>query len=133
MRRPGRTWREKIADGTFREDLYYRINVVNIEVPPLRKRGNDVLELAQSFLNRLNEKYKTFITLSHEVEECFLHYHWPGNVRELNNVIENAYAMSENAVIDLHDLPSKMLKNMNGGDKGGQWSLQERMEDYENR
>lgn len=122
---------EKIADGTFREDLYYRINVVNIEVPPLRKRGNDVLELAQSFLNRLNEKYKTFITLSHEVEECFLHYHWPGNVRELNNVIENAYAMSENAVIDLHDLPSKMLKNMNGGDKRGQWSLQERMEDYE--
>lgn len=124
---------DKIADGTFREDLYYRINVVNIEVPPLRKRGNDVLELAQSFLNRLNEKYKSFVTLSPEVEECFLYYCWPGNVRELNNVIENAYALSEDAMIGMDDLPSKMFKEMIHGDNNGfvKQTLQEQMDNYE--
>lgn len=100
---------EMIENGEFREDLYYRLNVINIEMIPLRHRKEDVLELANHFLNKLNLDYKTAISLSKEVKDCFLSYQWPGNVRELDNVIKSAYASCEDFLIQLSDLPSKMV------------------------
>lgn len=100
---------EMIENGEFREDLFYRLNVINIEMIPLRERKEDVLELANYFLNKLNLDYKTAISLSKEVRECFQTYQWPGNVRELDNVIKSAYAACEDFLIQLTDLPSKMV------------------------
>ena len=81
-----------IEQGLFREDLYYRLNVINIEMPPLRKRKSDIPILAKHFLDRLNREYKSSIILSKEVLECFEGYMWPGTIRELDNVIKSAYA-----------------------------------------
>lgn len=78
-----------IKDGSFREDLYYRLNVIPVRIPPLRERGRDVLILAQYFIDQFNREFKKHIKgLDPVVEEKFLTYHWPGNVRELKNLIE---------------------------------------------
>ncbi len=100
---------EMIENGEFREDLFYRLNVLNIEILPLRERKEDILELANYFLHRLNSDYKTAVSLSKEVGECFKSYSWPGNVRELDNVIKSAYASCEDFLIQIIDLPSKMV------------------------
>lgn len=100
---------EMIEQGLFREDLYYRLNVINIEMPPLRKRKSDIPILAKHFLDRLNREYKSSIILSKEVLECFEGYMWPGNIRELDNVIKSAYASCDSFRIKLIDLPSKMV------------------------
>ena len=108
-----------IAAGEFREDLYYRLNVLDIELPPLRERREDIVELASYFLNRLNSDYKTAISLSPEVRECFVSYDWPGNIRELDNVIKSAYAACEDFLIQLTDLPSKMVSRHQLAGEGG--------------
>lgn len=102
---------EMIEKGEFREDLYYRLNVINIEMPPLCDRKEDILELAGFFLNKLNLEYKTVTGFSKEVKKCLKEYSWPGNVRELDNVIKSAYAINDNFIIELKDLPSKMVDN----------------------
>ncbi len=126
---------EMMENGEFREDLYYRLNVINIEMIPLRERSDDVLELANHFLNKLNKDYKTGITLSKEVKECFKTYAWPGNVRELDNVIKSAYAACENFIIQLSDLPSKMVSRHKLDTfeeiKGSGKKLTQMMEEYE--
>jgi transcriptional regulator with PAS, ATPase and Fis domain len=98
-----------IKQGTFREDLYYRLNVVNIEVIPLRERRDDVVLFANYFLDKLNCKYKSVITISDEALNCLNNYNWPGNIRELENVIKSAFASCEDMTIQLNDLPSKMI------------------------
>ncbi len=100
---------EMIENGQFREDLYYRLNVINIEMPPLRKRIGDIPVLARYFLNRLNNEYKTNIIMSKEVMDCFESYSWPGNIRELDNVIKSAYATCDSYKIRTVDLPSKIV------------------------
>lgn len=100
---------EMIKNDQFREDLYYRLNVINIEMPPLRKRKEDIPRLAQCFLNKLNGEYKTDIIISPEVMECFDNYSWPGNIRELDNVIKSAYASCDMFQVRLVDLPAKMV------------------------
>ncbi len=95
-------------EGTFREDLYYRLNVINIEMIPLRFRKEDILELAEYFLEKLNSEYKTMKKLSSTVKKHFYAYNWPGNVRELDNVIKSAYAASEGQYILEEDLPLKI-------------------------
>ena len=102
---------EMIEKGEFREDLYYRLNVINIEMPSLCDRKEDILELAGFFLNKLNLEYKTVTGFSKEVKKCLKEYSWPGNVRELDNVIKSAYAINDNFIIELKDLPSKMVDN----------------------
>jgi DNA-binding NtrC family response regulator len=95
-----------VRRGEFREDLYFRINVVRIDVPPLRTRGTDVLALAQHFLGRCAEATgKRVVGLSPAAAQCLLRYAWPGNVRELQNCIERAvvFARYEELVVD--DLP----------------------------
>ena len=86
---------EEIQLGNFREDLYYRLNVVPLKVPPLRERGNDVIYLAQDFLNRYAKKYHRPLPILTAKNKSWLKaYHWPGNVRELKNVIERMMILS---------------------------------------
>lgn len=96
-----------LARGEFREDLYYRLNVINIEMLPLRHRKEDIAEQAVYFLNRLNSEYQQSVAFSKEVLESFQQYEWPGNIRELDNVIKGAYATCDGVTIDLADLPWK--------------------------
>ncbi|MCC6619620.1 MAG: sigma-54-dependent Fis family transcriptional regulator [Deltaproteobacteria bacterium] len=100
---------EAIAAGTFREDLYYRLNVVQLDLPPLRARGTDVLVLAQTFLDRFAERHKQPVrALSPGAAEQLLRYRWPGNVRELMNAIERAVALSRGEIIEAADLPERV-------------------------
>jgi two-component system repressor protein LuxO len=91
---------EEVRAGRFREDLYYRLHVVPIELPPLRERGGDILVLANSFLQTCTEKEgKEFGSFSDDAASDLLSYPWPGNVRELQNVIQNAVILNQGSVI----------------------------------
>ena len=123
----------KMKDGSFREDLYYRLSVFNIHIPPLRERSGDSLELAEFFLDELNHKYKTYKTFSKAVKAYFLKYQWPGNVREVNNVVQSAYAISTENIIDINDIPARMMQQEKPAinlDKNKK-SLGQMMDDYE--
>jgi two-component system, NtrC family, response regulator AtoC len=96
---------QAIAQGLFRSDLYYRLNVVSVEVPPLRERGPDVVILAEHFAARYSEQYgKALRPISDEARSFLRTYAWPGNVRELKNTIERAVLLSEGPVIELSDV-----------------------------
>jgi DNA-binding NtrC family response regulator len=96
-----------VEEGRFREDLYYRINVVSIELPPLRIRGNDILLLAQAFATRFaDQQEKPVSTISPAVAERLLSYTWPGNIRELRNCVERAIALAQFEEIKVDDLPA---------------------------
>jgi DNA-binding NtrC family response regulator len=98
-----------VADKSFREDLYYRINVVRIDVPPLRERGSDVLLLAQFFIERAAQRSgKQVVGLVSGAAEKLLAYTWPGNVRELENCVERAVALTCFAKVNVEDLPEKV-------------------------
>ena len=102
---------EALRQGTFREDLYFRLNLVSIEVPPLREREGDVILLAKAFVGKFNEEYgKSVEGLTSEAEECLLNYPWPGNVRELKNVIERAVLLGTGDEITLDSLPPALRK-----------------------
>ncbi|MDT8901995.1 sigma 54-interacting transcriptional regulator [Anaeroselena agilis] len=95
----------EVKAGRFREDLFYRINVVPLFVPPLRERPEDIVALTAEFLAKMNCKYKTDKKLSAEIIEAFTNYPWPGNVRELINVLERVVITSRQEFITLEDLP----------------------------
>jgi DNA-binding NtrC family response regulator len=102
---------EEIRKGTFREDLYYRLNVIPISVPPLRERMDDIPLLASYFLQKFcQEKGKNITSFSQEVMEVLLAHSWPGNVRELENVIEYAMIIAKQEKILLKDLPQYLLQ-----------------------
>ncbi len=89
-----------IMDGLFREDLLYRINTISIELPPLRERGNDVILIAEFFLNKYSEKYdKKILRISEKAKHKLLKHNWPGNVRELQHCIEKAVILSDNSIL----------------------------------
>ncbi len=97
-----------VEEGRFREDLYYRLNVLTIKLPPLRERNEDILILAKYFLNKYSKEVgKEIKGFSKEAEEALLSYQWPGNVRELINVIRKAVVLTENKVIKEKDLDLK--------------------------
>ena len=97
---------EAVAAGTFRSDLYYRLNVIQLELPPLRDRNHDVLLLAQTFIQQLSQRFNKSVTgLSQPAAASLLAYSWPGNVRELRNVIERALALTRHDQIMPEDLP----------------------------
>lgn len=101
---------EMVANGVFREDLLYRINTIHIEVPPLRKRGKDILLLADFFLQRYGQKYgKKNLSFAFSTQERLLNYPWPGNVRELQHAIEKAVIMSENDILKPNDFFFKTI------------------------
>lgn len=98
-------WAE-VKKGTFREDLYYRINVIPVALPPLRKRGQDIIELASFYLKRYSQETgKQFASFSKGVVDTFLHYGWPGNVRQLQNVIRNIVILNNGDVVEESMLP----------------------------
>jgi two-component system response regulator AtoC len=99
-----------VEEKRFREDLFYRINVVRVEVPPLRARGNDVLMLAQHFLERYAaQSRRPVVGMTHEAADRLAFYSWPGNVRELQNCIERAVALAQSERIGAGDLPEKVV------------------------
>jgi transcriptional regulator with PAS, ATPase and Fis domain len=101
--------KELVKDGKFRQDLYYRLNVVPVTIPPLRERPEDIPILAHHFLNIYNERYNRSKQLTSEVVEIFIRYSWPGNVRELENVIERMVVISEDNQITKKDLPGEFF------------------------
>jgi DNA-binding NtrC family response regulator len=100
---------EEVKKGTFREDLYYRLKVIPVELPPLRDREEDIVRLAEYFIDTFNKEFKKNLKgLSKETKKCFTDYAWPGNVRELKNVIERAMILeSEDHILPEH-LPLEM-------------------------
>lgn len=104
---------QEVALGNFREDLYYRLNVIPLHLPPLRERGNDIITLAEHFLKHFCEKKeREQLTLSEEVAKVFLNYAWPGNVRELENFTERLSILADGPQIVLSDLSPKILNGV---------------------
>ena len=102
--------RKAVASGQFREDVYYRLNVVTIELPPLRERKEDIPLLAQHFLKKFAlENQKEVTGFSPDATDFLLKYEWPGNVRELENAIERAVILAQNSNIEITDLPRQNL------------------------
>lgn len=100
----------EVSEGRFREDLYYRLHVVPIIMPPLRDRGNDVIEIAESLLTRfVEEEGKTFTRLSEKVRTSLANYHWPGNVRQLQNVLRHAVVLYDGSEVTLDMLPAAVV------------------------
>ena len=95
-----------VESGKFRKDLFYRINVIRIHIPPLRERREDIPLLVEYFLEKILEKYKKGKRVfSEEALYAFMNYDWPGNIRELQNIIERAVALSKSEIIDVDELP----------------------------
>lgn len=97
---------EMVKDGRFREDLYWRLNVVPIFIPPLRERKEDIPPLIDHFLKRFNKEYEKDITINPDALKYLMDYGWPGNVRELENTIERLVVLNEKSVVKQEDLPS---------------------------
>ena len=105
-------FQQAIADGDFRQDLYYRINTIVLEIPPLRQRTEDILPLAEHFLSEKSTKYhQTGLVLSEQAKKALSSYDWPGNIRELSHVIERAVLLSDNNEIEITGLTDKVLGN----------------------
>jgi two-component system response regulator PilR (NtrC family) len=118
-----------VAEGRFREDLYYRINVIELRVPPLRERGEDVLLLADHVLGRLAEEMSLEkASLSEGARGALLGYHFPGNVRELENVLERALTLSSGGVIQGEEIE---LRTQPGGERRGSERLGDQLEGIE--
>lgn len=100
-----------IKDGTFRSDLYYRLHVAVLELPPLRERTEEIIPLIDYFLDKYNTKYKKKMVFSQEVKQLLRAYKWPGNVREMENLIQGLIVTSDEEILQLHDLPSYLLAN----------------------
>jgi DNA-binding NtrC family response regulator len=100
-----RDLRAALEDGTFRKDLYYRLNVVPIDIAPLRERRDDIPELVQLFIGRFSgESGKVVTGITPEAMRVLVNYHWPGNVRELENIVERACTLSEGPVLGIGDI-----------------------------
>src|SRR5437867_2625561 len=98
-----------IRNGTFRQDLYFRLNVVQIKLPPLRERRNDIPLLVTAFLERYSDEQGSTRTISEEAMRRLMAYDWPGNVRELENAIERGVALGSGPVVHVGDLPSNLV------------------------
>ena len=105
--------KEQISKGNFREDLYYRLNVIPLEIPPLRDRKDDIPILLYSFLNEYNKKLgKNIVKIDDNAMEIMKEYNWPGNVRELKNIVERIAIFSEGEVIYTEDLPRELIEDV---------------------
>ena len=103
-----------VDDGRFREDLYYRLNVISVELPPLRERKSDIPSLVQHFLQKYGEENaKTDLELAPEALDLMMEYDWPGNVRELENVIERAVVLTPGPRIGIDLIPDHVRKAPN--------------------
>jgi transcriptional regulator with PAS, ATPase and Fis domain len=102
---------EEVEKGNFREDLYYRLAVAKITLPPLRERKEDIILLFNHFVVEFNEKYGKSVTkLSPEVLKFFQNYDWPGNIRQFRNVLESMVIMAKDDTLTKEDIPEELLK-----------------------
>ena len=127
-----RNLEDMVEKGLFREDLYYRLKVLTIQLPPLRERGDDVIIMAKYFLEKFaKEQGKDIVGFTDEALELIRNYQWPGNVRELINVIRKAVVLTDKKYIDVEDLdinPDMLSKDLSGKRL---FSLKEHMERLE--
>ncbi|MFE4706468.1 sigma-54 interaction domain-containing protein [Peribacillus simplex] len=98
---------EMVKSGDFREDLFYRLNVIPITIPPLRERREDILALTDLFLTKANEQYKFSKEIDSRLKEYFYQHDWPGNVRELINIVERLVVLTDNQILSINDLPEE--------------------------
>ena len=105
-----RNLEQMVREGTFREDLYYRLNVVSIFIPPLRERREDIIPLINHFLMVENQKYHTNKSIYSDTIDAFEGYCWPGNVRELENLLENLVITTPGDIIRRENLPLKLRR-----------------------
>ena len=104
--------KEKVKHGVFREDLYYRLKVMELRIPPLRERSEDIPLLIDHFCNVFNKSFQKSIKgISGEVMQVFMKYGWPGNVRELEHSIEHAFVLCRDPIISINHIPSEILEN----------------------
>ncbi|HDQ25438.1 MAG TPA: tetratricopeptide repeat protein [bacterium] len=108
--------KKMVSEGKFREDLFYRLYVLPVLMPPLRQRGRDILMLAEYFLKVFSEKYgKSFKTFSNRAKEMLLDYRWPGNVRELENIIERVVGLYDDISVSEEHLPDELRRDSEEG------------------
>ncbi len=98
---------QQVQAGNFREDLYYRLNVFPIEIPPLRERKEDILPLTDYFVEKFNKKLEVSLSMAQEVKEMLLRYEWPGNIRELENLIERMMLLAKGNEITVNEIPEE--------------------------
>lgn len=122
---------ERVREGSFREDLFYRLNVVSIEIPPLRERTADIAPLALKFIHKFNRQYGQNKKFTYEVMKELENYTWPGSIRQLKNVIENMIIVSNNEYLQLNDLPWLCGGNPAVSKKQEELSLQESLDQLE--
>lgn len=126
-----RNLEKEVEKGNFREDLFYRLNVINFKLPSLRERKDEIGPLALLFLKQFNEQYNLNKKLSYEVFQEMQRYHWPGNIRQLKNVIEHMVVVSNDEYLHLNDVPWKKIGEEKELKNGDSRSLKEMMDDYE--
>lgn len=103
---------KEVEAGRFRSDLFFRLNVITIVIPPLRERKEDLFSLAEQFIRDFNQEFnKKIESIAPRAKECMAEYYWPGNVRELRNTLERAVLLSNNRTIHFEDLPEMIQKN----------------------
>ncbi len=116
---------QKVENGDFREDLYFRLKVVEIKLPPLRERREDIPLLVQHFVDKFNEKFSKKVSgVSESVMALFMRYRWPGNIRQLENILEHAFVVCRHSVISPRELPADFMPGaavgaVNGGQENG--------------
>ena len=103
---------EEVREGRFRSDLFYRLRVAVVLIPPLRERREDIAPMFEHFLRKYVTRYKKEIRVAPDVHNVFRRYHWPGNVRELENLIQSLIITSEDGLIEVSDLPSSMAGHL---------------------
>lgn len=99
-----------VSEGKFRSDLYYRLNVITIAIPPLRDRKDDIIPLAISFLDEFNDKYQKSCYFAPELLKFFMSYHWPGNIREMKNAIERLVLMSTQERVEIETIEKQIIE-----------------------
>lgn len=122
---------KKMRNNSFRPDLFYRLNGIQLEIPPLRERTEDIKDFIYSFLNELNERYNTNVLLEAEALQILMKYSWPGNIREMRNVIDRAYSLVDANVIKVNNLPVNILQNDKNSSPLQEGNLDDIIDDFE--
>jgi DNA-binding NtrC family response regulator len=128
-----RNLEEMVTKGEFREDLYYRLNVIQLHLPPLRERNGGIVMLAHHLLQQINQEFgKKVMRISRPAMEALDEYAWPGNVRELENMIRRAVVLAEGATIEVWHLPVKLREGI-GEASAAARSYEEELRDFKRR
>jgi len=132
-----RNLEEEVKNGRFRSDLFYRLRVAVLQIPPLRERQRDILPLARFLFEKYNVKFRREVSITNEVGKVFQNYKWPGNVREMDNLIQSLIITHEKEILEVCDLPHFMLLDAINVDPSSMCnenkSLDEMMRDYEKK